>query len=122
MFYCGLVPLSDREKRLLAEMEEALVADDPRLVSALTGTPRVVGASILRGLILVFLGLAVLFGGLIAKATILGVAGFVLALAGLIIAIRAIGAPNASKGARAPKVKGGLGARLENRWDQRNQG
>lgn len=122
MFYCGPVPLSDREKRLLAEMEEALVADDPRLVSALTGTPRVVGASILRGLILVFLGLAVLFGGLIAKATIVGVAGFVLALAGLIIAIRAIGAPNATKGAKTPKAKGGLGTRLENRWDQRNQG
>jgi hypothetical protein len=103
-------------------MEEALVADDPRLVSALSATPRVVGGSILRGLILVFLGLAVLFGGLIAKATIIGVAGFVLALAGLTIAIRAVGAPSASKGGKASKAKGGLGARLENRWDQRNQG
>ena len=33
LFYCGDMALSDREQRLLAEMEEALSADDPRLVS-----------------------------------------------------------------------------------------
>ncbi|MFM8694807.1 MAG: DUF3040 domain-containing protein, partial [Actinomycetota bacterium] len=27
------MPLSEHEKRLLAEMEEALAADDPRLIS-----------------------------------------------------------------------------------------
>jgi hypothetical protein len=31
------VPLSDRERKLLAEMEQALSADDPRLSSTLTG-------------------------------------------------------------------------------------
>ena len=31
------MPLSDHEKRLLAEMEEALAADDPRLISAFSG-------------------------------------------------------------------------------------
>lgn len=103
-------------------MEEALVADDPRLVSALSGSPRLVGGSILRGLLLVFLGLAVLFAGLIAKATVVGVAGFVLALTGLIIAIRAIGAPGATKTSKPGKSKGGFSARMENRWDQRNQG
>lgn len=116
------MPLSDREKRLLAEMEEALVADDPRLVSALSATPRIVGGSILRGLLLVFVGIAVLFGGLIAKATLIGVGGFVLALAGLIIAIRAISAPKAPTGEKVKKARGGFSARMENRWDQRNQG
>ena len=32
--------LSDRELRLLAEMEQALSADDPALVSTLSGTRR----------------------------------------------------------------------------------
>ena len=34
------MPLSDHEKRLLAEMEAALVADDPGLVSTLNGRSR----------------------------------------------------------------------------------
>ena len=38
--------LSDREQRLLAEMEEALSADDPRLVSTLNGTATRFSASI----------------------------------------------------------------------------
>ena len=116
------MPLSDREKRLLAEMEEALVADDPRLVSALSATPRIVGGSILRGLALIFLGIGVLFGGLIAKATLVGVGGFVLALTGLILTIGSISSPSAAKGAKVKKARGGFSARMENRWDQRNQG
>ena len=32
------MPLSEHERRLLAQMEEALAADDPRLVSAMSGT------------------------------------------------------------------------------------
>jgi hypothetical protein len=67
-------------------------------------------------------GIAVLFGGLIAKATLIGVGGFVLALAGLTIAIRAISSPNAAKGAKVKKARGGFSSRMENRWDQRNQG
>ena len=31
------MPLSDHEKKLLAEMEEALAADDPRLLSTFSG-------------------------------------------------------------------------------------
>jgi hypothetical protein len=121
MFYCGHVPLSDREKRLLAEMEEALVADDPRLVSALTAKPGVVTGSFLRGLILVIAGLAILLGGLIAKATLVGVGGFVVALTGLVIVIRAVGTSGAPKGAKISKARGGFSARIENRWDQRGQ-
>jgi len=31
------MPLSEHERRLLAQMEEALAVDDPRLVSAMSG-------------------------------------------------------------------------------------
>ena len=34
------MPLSEREEKLLAQMEKAMLADDPRLVSALTGAQR----------------------------------------------------------------------------------
>ena len=102
-------------------MEQALSADDPRLVSALSSTPKATGAGILRGLLLVLVGIIVLFAGLIAQVVPLGVAGFVIALAGLLIAIRGISSPVA-KAPKSAKAKGGFGTRLENRWDQRNQG
>jgi uncharacterized membrane protein HdeD (DUF308 family) len=102
-------------------MEQALSADDPRLVSALSASPKMAGAGILRGLLLVLVGIIVLFAGLISQVVPVGVAGFVIALAGLLIAIRGVTSPVA-KAPKGAKAKGGFGTRLENRWDQRNQG
>ena len=112
--------LSDRERRLLAEMEAALATDDPRLESRLAGAtmapprPRIaLGAS------LAILGISIIFGGLVAKATLIGVLGFVVALTGVLALIRSVGKP----GARTPRAKGArksFGARLEERWDRRN--
>jgi hypothetical protein len=115
--------LSDRERRLLAEMEEALSADDPRLVSALTGKgPSRVRGGFLIGAGLLLAGMAILFAGLLSKTTLIGVIGFVVALAGILLAIRGLTsmdfrAPSALKG-----PKKGISNRLEDRWDQRNNG
>ena len=109
--------LSDHEKRMLQEMEAALMTEDPRLVSAFSGgISQDKRSRIGIAFALVVLGLAVLFGGLIAKTTPIGVLGFVIALAGLILAISSISKPavGASKPARS------LSARLEERWDERN--
>ena len=113
------MPLSDHEKRMLQEMEAALLTEDPRLFSALSGdakAPR--RRSTLVGIALIPLGIATLFGGLIAKTTPIGVLGFIIALAGVIAIVSSIGtkAPRA-KGARKGK---GFGSRLEQRWDERN--
>lgn len=112
--------LSDRERRLLAEMEAALATDDPRLESRLAGAtmapprPRIaLGAS------LALFGIVIIFAGLIAKQTPVGVAGFLVSLTGVLALIRSIGKP----GARISRPKGArksLGARLEERWDRRN--
>ena len=124
--------LSDRELRLLAEMEQALSADDPALVSTLSGKGRR-GPRAAIGVAAVIVGMATLFGGLIAQATLVGVVGFVIALVGVIILINAISA--LAKGdrpsglANGARRKGfGKGFRkgftkgLEDRWDQRNNG
>ena len=111
------MPLSDHEKRMLQEMEAALMTEDPRLVSALSGDAKPLGRNrILLGLALIVLGIVVLFGGLIAKLTPVGVLGFIIALGGVITAISSMGRPT------LPKGKGGskLGARMEQRWDKRN--
>ena len=77
--------LSDHEKRMLQEMEAALLTEDPKLFSALSGDPKPLRRNrVIVGLGLVLLGTATLFGGLIAKITPIGVLGFVIALTGVI--------------------------------------
>ena len=121
--------LSDRELRLLAEMEQALSADDPALVSTLSGTRRR-GPGAAIGVLALIVGIATLFAGLIAQVTAVGVVGFVFALVGVIVLVNAISAA-ASNGARQgslikrPRGKGfgkGFTQGFEDRWDQRNNG
>ena len=77
------MPLSDHERKLLAEMEAAFEQEDPRLVSTLTGSARTKqGSFVFYGVIGVLGGMAILFGGLIAKLIFVGLIGFVIALAG----------------------------------------
>lgn len=84
------MPLSEHEKRLLAEMEEALAADDPRLISTFSGkTPS--RSRVVAGFGLIVLGVFVLFGGLISQTPPLGIAGFVLSLVGAVLAISNLG-------------------------------
>jgi hypothetical protein len=113
------MPLSDREKRLLEEMEAALLTEDPRLVSALTSKAPVSPSRnrILVAAGLVLLGLITLFGGLISQVTPIGILGFVIALSGVITGISSISAP--IRGPRKPSSRTNLSARLEQRWENR---
>jgi hypothetical protein len=118
--------LSEREQRLLAEMEEALSVDDPRLVSTLNGSRTRIGASIGIAIAFVLGGFSILFAGLIAQLTLVGVGGFVVALVGVILLINGL-ANAGSKAGKSPKrarrsFGQGLTKGLEDRWDQRNNG
>ena len=126
MFYCGPMALSEREQRLLSEMEEALSVDDPRLVSTLNGSRTRIGASIGIAIAFVLGGFSILFAGLIAQLTLVGVGGFVVALIGVILLINGL-ANAGSKAGKSPKrarrsFGQGLTKGLEDRWDQRNNG
>jgi len=129
MFYCGDMALSDREQRLLAEMEEALSADDPRLVSTLSGSTSRVGASIGIAIAALFGGFAILFAGLVAQLTLVGVGGFLVALVGVILLINGLTTRKSGfgNGAGSPKrarrsFTQGFTKGMEDRWDQRNNG
>ncbi|CAB4544416.1 unannotated protein [freshwater metagenome] len=112
--------LSDRERRLLAEMEAALATDDPNLESRLAGAtmapPR---PRLLLGASLTLLGIAIIFAGLVSKTTPLGVVGFIVALSGVLALIRSVGAQT-SRTSRPKGARKSFGARLEERWDRRN--
>ena len=115
------MPLSDREKRLLEEMEAALLTEDPRLVSALTSKAPVSPSRnrIMAGGGLIILGVITLFGGLISQVTPIGILGFVIALSGVITAISSI-SPMVARGPRKPSTRSNLSARLERRWENRS--
>lgn len=127
------MPLSEHEKRLLAQMEEALAVDDPRLVSALTGPSKVSRNRVLMAIALVILGIATLFAGLtffsdLTLQMAIGLGGFLLALTGSIMMFRAFTSPGAlistppGGNPKAPRSNKGFGDRLQERWDQRNFG
>jgi hypothetical protein len=113
------MPLSDREKRLLEEMEAALLTEDPRLVSALSSkgpvSPSRNRIMVAAGLVL--LGVITLFGGLISQVTPIGILGFVIALTGVITGISSI-SPMV-RGPRKQSSRSSLSARLEQRWENR---
>ena len=114
------MPLSDREKRLLDEMEAALLTEDPRLVSALSAGPVSPARNrILIGGGLVLLGLATLFGGLVSKVTPIGILGFLIALSGVISVISSF-TPKA-RGPKKARTHSNISARMEKRWDNRGQ-
>lgn len=123
MFYCGLMPLSEREEKLLAQMEKAMLVDDPRLVSALTGAPtkssrRNLGLAVL----LFFAGFGAVFGGVFSKIYPISWVGFLICLTGLSILAGGLkGKVEAiAKGQRPAKpVKKGFKERMDDRWDNR---
>lgn len=113
------MPLSEREQRLLAQMEQALTAEDPKLVSALSGAaapgrrPRTIFS-----ILMAVAGIAVLFAGLISQIPLLGMAGFVIALIGTYFTITGVRSTVAGV-ASAARAPGSFLQRLEQRWENR---
>ena len=117
------MPLSEHEKRLLAEMEEALAADDPRLISASSGkTPS--RTRVVVGFLLVVVGIFGLLTGMVSQTPLIGIAGFAISLSGAVLAISNLGGLMNSLKDRVPREKKGpkWSARFEERWDRRNLG
>lgn len=92
------MPLSEEELRLLEQMERALVAEDPKFVSALRGTARRRDARrrslVAAGIFVV--GVVVLMTGAVMSNTLVGVIGFVVMLGSAVVALtywRSQGAP-----------------------------
>ncbi len=85
------MPLSEEELRLLEQMERALVAEDPKFVSALRGTARRRHArrrALLAGGVFV-IGIGVLMAGAVLPNTLVGIVGFVVMLGSAVVALTA---------------------------------
>lgn len=130
--------LSDEEQRLLAQMEAALAAEDPKLVNALrgTGVRRVHRRRAAVAGVGFFLGLALLVVGITLDqevvSVIVSVLGFMVMVAASVVAIYSwqhvggAGADQSSPPAKATSAQGSRGAgdqgfmnKMEERWRKR---
>ena len=117
--------LSEEEQRLLAQMEAALAAEDPKLASALRGTTTrrlhrrraaIAGVGFL-------IGVACLIGGMEVSPA-LSIAGFVIMLAASVIAVtswRHVGEVPASSRQTVRSAQGDRAFmdKIEERWRRR---
>jgi len=85
------VPLSEEENSLLAQMEQALAAEDPSFVATLRGRSMERAAKVRAGgaVLSVIIGLVMLLGGAMTQQTWLGILGFVVMVAATTITLAA---------------------------------
>ena len=131
------MPLSEHEQRLLSQMEQQLLADDPRFASAMRGASRRSGTGrrLIIGGLAVAAGLLLLVLAVAYKIIPLGIAAFVLMLIGAGYAfaapkkgLRVVGSdkPRAHGSSRRSGGSGGSSGsfmqRMEQRWHRRRGG
>jgi Protein of unknown function (DUF3040) len=120
--------LSEREQKVLDELERGLYADDSGLADRLKAKPAKVSkpqnkaARALAGALVAVAGLSVLLVALITHYTAIGVAGFAVILFGVVVA-----SSNSTKTttttSRLPKTpKQTPGSYFQDRWDKRMNG
>lgn len=129
------MPLSEHEQRLLSQMEQQLLAEDPQFASAMRGAARrrsagrrmlVGGIGVVVGLLLLILAVSLKGGGLTIA---LGIAAFLVMLAGAGYAVsspkpRGVvigpdGRPAPGPARPGPARRAGFMERLEQRWQRR---
>jgi uncharacterized membrane protein YphA (DoxX/SURF4 family) len=85
------VPLSEREQRLLEQMERALSAEDPRFASKLLGSRSAAAHRrlLMAAVIALIGGVILLVVGVLTQAPLISVAGFVVMFLAVVVAVRA---------------------------------
>ena len=109
--------LSDKEQRLLEQLEAALAAEDPKLASTLRGaTTRTLHRrrAALAGLGFV-IGLAALVGGM-QVTWVVSVIGFLIMLVSTVVAIRSWRVVETQSNGRRPEPDSAFTDRIDDPW------
>ena len=123
--------LSDREQKLLEQMEKALYAEDPKFASSLRRSGFTIAPgerrNVIFGLLALVSGLVLVFGSVVSKTVIVGIPGFLLVLTGFVFIARGLQEPVGAATPTPTKVlnitkNSKLMSRLEERWQQRRDG
>ncbi|MDQ1748376.1 MAG: hypothetical protein QOD07_2639 [Frankiaceae bacterium] len=129
------MPLSEHEQRLLEQIEQSLYAEDPKFArSWRTKDPGTVRRhTLVRAAVLFVAGLAALLAGVILlnSSTVAGIAvgtaGFLLMLGAAWYSlstrqrVRGQASATATARPRGPRPRRSLSARLEERWERRQE-
>ncbi|MGO1950367.1 MAG: DUF3040 domain-containing protein [Mycobacteriaceae bacterium] len=124
--------LSEQERRMLQEIEQALIAEDPNLAKQASGSETQGGLNIgIRSIAVALLGLCILFAGIALSQNslwfvILAVAGFLVMFGGGLLAFRSSGPKKSEKNGGAPSGgktgnggNGGVAGRMEDSFRKR---
>jgi hypothetical protein len=130
------VPLSDHEQKLLAQMEQALYAEDPKFATSLRGGRRGVRSStrvtvgvaaLVLGLITLVIGIVAFRGNLPLQLAV-AVTGFVLMFAGGVVAmtggssrpkLSSVSSDGTRSAPRRSRGRSSFIQRMEERWERR---
>jgi len=114
--------LSEREQKLLEQMERALYAEDPQFANNLQRGRRTAKATA-AGVALALTGVGLLFVGLSTSSSAIGIAAFALMVGGLSLVFLRKSAPGAAPasagGTRVATPRRSFMDRLNDRWDGR---
>jgi hypothetical protein len=117
------MPLSEREQKLLEQLEQQLNAEDPHFATSMseTGTARFSTSRLVAGAVTAAVGLGVLLWGVSQQAIWLGIVGFVLMAVGVYVgtARTKAGSTSRASGAASAKKNSPFMNGLEQRWEQR---
>ena len=127
----SFVALSDREQKLLEQMEKALYAEDPKFASSLRRSGLTIAPGerrhVIIGLVALLVGLGMVFASVVSKTVIVGIPGFLLVLTGFVFIARGLQEPVAAATPTPKKVRNRTKnakclERLEQRWQERRNG
>ena len=120
------MPLSEREQKLLEQLEEQLNAEDPHFATNMSesGASGFSTTRLIIGAVTAVVGLGALLGGVSLQLIWLGILGFVIMAAGVYIATTRAATSRAGRGGAGPESagnarSGGFMENLEQRWDER---
>jgi hypothetical protein len=117
------MPLSEREQKLLEQLEQQLNAEDPSFATSMseTGTTRFSTSRLVAGVVTAAVGLGALLWGVSQQFIWLGIIGFIVMAAGVYVATSRSKQPKGGtgKGAGTSKKNSAFMEGLEQRWEER---
>lgn len=117
--------LSEREQRLLEEMERNLYQNEADVLTTLGQSRRAPNyTAIVIGVVVAVAGIGLMIAGVSADLTWLGIAGFAVLFTGVMVAVAVPGPEVTSTPgfAGSKKATGSLMDRLNERWERRKGG
>lgn len=111
--------LSEREQRLLDELERGFYESDPTLANKISSNGAVNPARLILGLAIGLIGISLIVVAVIIQVAFFGVFAFIVMLTGLVVASSNLN-PQAQAKTRGPAAKREPGRNVfEERWNRR---